>query len=75
MSDLVDDKSDVRYNARKLEGKIVNYFGDRIQLVRVKTIRGNMICDKTYTTEEAIRLSDKQNIQTKIRNVVLFLRR
>ena len=53
----------------------MNYFGDRIQLVRAKTIRGNLICDKKYTTEEAIRLSDKQNIQTKIRDVALFLRR
>ena len=34
-----------------------------------------MICDKKYTTEEAIRLSDKQNTQTKIRDVALFLRR
>ena len=73
--DLTDDESDVSYNAKKLEGKILNYFDDRIQLVRAKTIRGNMICDKKYTTEEAIRLSDKQNIQTKIRDVALFLRR
>ena len=53
----------------------MNYYGDRIQLVRAKTIRGNIICDKKYITEEAIRLSDKQNIQTKIRDVALFLRR
>ena len=33
------DESDVSHNARKLEGKIMNYFGDRIQLVR--GIRGN----------------------------------
>ena len=50
----------------------MNYFGDRIQLVRAKTIRGNLIYDKKYTTEEAIPLSDKQNIQTKIRDVALF---
>ena len=75
VNDLADDESDVSYNARKLEGKILNYFGDRIQLVMAKTTRGNMICDKKYTTEEAIRLSDKQNIQTKIRDVALFLRR
>ena len=72
VNDLIDDEPDVSYNARKLEGKIMNYFGDRIQLVRAKTIRGNLICDKKYTTEEAIRLSDKQNIQTKIRDVALF---
>ena len=53
----------------------MNYFGERTQLARVKTIRGNLICDKKYITEEAIRLSDKQNIQTKIRDVALFLRR
>ena len=75
VNDLADDESEVSYNARKLEGKIMNYFGDRIQLVRAKTIRGNIICDKKYITEEAIRLSDKQNIQTKIRDVALFLRR
>ena len=75
VNDFADNESDVSYNARKLKGKILNYFGDRIQLVRAKTIRGNMICDKKYTTEEAIRLSDKQNIQTKIRDVALFLRR
>ena len=39
--------------AKKLGGKIVNYFGDQIQLVRAKTIRGNMICTKKCTTEEA----------------------
>ena len=59
VNDLVDDESDVSYNFRKLEGKIMNFFGDRIRLVRAKTITGNMICDKKYTTEEAIRLSDK----------------
>ena len=75
VNDLIDDESDASYNARKLEEKIMNDFGDRIQLVRAKTIRGNLICDKKYTTEEAIRLSDKQNIQTKIRDVALFLRR
>ena len=75
VNDLIDDKSDVSYNARKLERKLMNNFGDRIQLVRPKTIRGTLICDKKYTTEEAIRLSDKQNIQTKIRDVALFLRR
>ena len=75
VNDLIDDKSDVSYNARKLERKIMNNFGNRIQLVRPKTIRGNLICDKKYTTEEAIRLSDKQNMQTKIRDVALFLRR
>ena len=31
-----------------------------------------MICDKKYTTEEAIPLSDKQNIQTKIADIALF---
>ena len=72
VNDLINDGSDVSYNARKLEGKIMNCFGDRIQLVRAKTIRGNVICDKKYTTKEAIRLSDKQNIQTKIRDVALF---
>ena len=50
----------------------MNYFGDRIPLVRAKTIGGNLICDKKYNIEEAIRLSDKQNIQTKIRDVTLF---
>ena len=40
--------------AKKLGGKIVNYFGDQIQHVRAKTIRGNMICTKKCTTEEAI---------------------
>ena len=40
--------------AKKLGGKILNYFGDQIQLVRAKTIRGNMICTKKCTTEEAI---------------------
>ena len=75
VNDLIGDESDVSSNVRKLEEKIMNYFGDRIQLVRAKTIRGNLICDKKYTTEEAIRLSDKQNIQTKIRDVALFLRR
>ena len=50
----------------------MNYFGDRTQLARVKTIRGNLICDKKYITEEAIRLSDKQNIQTKISDVTFF---
>ena len=74
VNDLIDDESDVRYNARKLEGTIMNYFSDQIQLVRAKTITGNLICDKKYTTEEAIRFSDKQNIQTKIRDVALFLR-
>ena len=72
VNDLIGDESDVSSNVRKLEEKIMNYFGDRIQLVRAKTIRGNLICDKKYTTEEAIRLSDKQNIQTKIRDVALF---
>ena len=50
----------------------MNYFGDRTQLARVKTIRGNLICGKKYITEEAIRLSDKQNIQTKISDVTFF---
>ena len=72
---LADDESYVSYNARKLEGKIMNYFSNQIQLVRANTITGNMICDKKYTTEEAIRLSDKQNIQTKIKDVALFLKR
>ena len=53
----------------------MNYFGERTQLARVKTIRGNLICDKKYITEEAIRLSDKQNIQTKIRDVTFFKER
>ena len=53
----------------------MNYFGDRIQLVRAKTIRGNLIGNKKYTAKEAIQLSDKQNIQAKIRDVALFLRR
>ena len=75
VNDLIDDESDISYNARKVEGTILNYFGDQIQLVRAKTIRGNLICDKKYTTEEAIRFSDKQNIQIKIRDVALFLRR
>ena len=75
VNDLIDDESEISCNARKLEGKKMNYFGDRIQLVRAKTIRGNLICDKKHTTEEAIRLSDKQNIQIKIRDVALFLRR
>ena len=51
VNDLIDDEPDVSYNARKLEGKIMNYFGDRIQLVRAKTIRGNLICDKKYITD------------------------
>ena len=34
MDDLDDDESDVRYNVRKLEGEIMNYFRDRIQVVR-----------------------------------------
>ena len=72
VNNLLDNESDVGYNARKLEGKIMNYLSDRIQLVRAKTIRGKIICDKKYTTEEAIRLSDKQNTQTKIRDVALF---
>ena len=42
VNDPIDDESDVSYNARKLEGKIMNYFGDRIQLVRTKTIRRNL---------------------------------
>ena len=75
VNDLIDDKSDFSYNARKLEGKIMTCFGDQIQLVRAKTIRGNLICNKKYTTEEAIWLSGKQNIQTKIKDVALFLRR
>ena len=75
VNDLIGDESDVSSNVRKLEEKIMNYFGDRIQLVRAKTIRGNLICDKKYTTEEAIRLSDKQNIQTKIRDVTFFKER
>ena len=53
-NDLIDDESDVNYNVRKLEGKIMNYFGNWIQLVRAKTIRGNLICNKKYTTKEAI---------------------
>ena len=75
VNDLIDDESGVSYNARRLEGKIMNYFGDRIQLVRAKTIRGNLICEEKYTIEEAIQLSDKQDIQTKIRDVALFSRR
>ena len=75
VNDLIDDESDFSYNARKLEGKIMSCFGDQIQLVRAKTIRGNLICNKKYTTEEVIWLSDKQNIQTKIKDVALFLRR
>ena len=63
VNDLIDDESDVSYHARKVEEKIMNYFGDRIQLVRAKTIRGNLIFRKKYTTKEAIQLSDKQNIQ------------
>ena len=43
----------------------MNCFGNWIQLFRAKTIRGNTICNKKYTTEKAIRLSDKQNIQKK----------
>ena len=34
----------------------MNYSGNRIQLVRAKTIWGNLICSKKYTTKEAIRL-------------------
>ena len=34
-----------------------------------------MICEKKYTTKEAIPLSDKQKIQTKIRDVAFFLRK
>ena len=75
VNDLIGDESDISSNVRKLEEKIMNYFGDRIQLVRAKTIRGNLICNKKYTTKEAIQLSDKQNIQTKIRDIALFLRR
>ena len=62
VNDLVDDESDVSYKFRKLGGKIMNYFGDRIRLVRAKTIRENMTCDEKYSTEEAILFSDKQNI-------------
>ena len=57
VNDLIDDESDVSYNARKLEGKIMNHFGDWIQLIRAKiirVIRGNIICDKKYTMEKAI---------------------
>ena len=75
VNDLIGDESDVSSNVRKLEEKIMNYFGDRIQLVRAKTIRGNLIGNKKYTAKEAIQLSDKQNIQAKIRDVALFLRR
>ena len=53
-NDLIDDESDVNYNVRKLEGKIMNYFGNWIQLVRAKTIRGNLICNKKYNTKGAI---------------------
>ena len=37
VNDIIDDESDVSYNARKLEGKIMHYFGNWIQLVRGKT--------------------------------------
>ena len=50
---IAEATSDVSYNARKLEGKIMNFFGDRIQLVRAKAIRGNLICDKKYTTKRS----------------------
>ena len=72
LNDLVDDESDVSYNARKLEGKVMNHFRDQIQLARTKSIQGNMIYNKKYTTEEAIRLSNKQNIHAKMRYVALF---
>ena len=54
------DESDVSHNARKLEGKIMNYFGDRIQRVRAKTIRGNLICDKKYITDYHISRTFRQ---------------
>ena len=53
VNDLINDGSDVSCNARKLERKIMNCFGDRIQLVRAKAIRGNLICDKKYTTKRS----------------------
>ena len=60
VNDLIDDEPDVNYNARKLEGKIMNYFGDRIQRVRAKTIRGNLICDKKYITDYHISRTFRQ---------------
>ena len=64
VNDLIDDEPDVSYNARKLEGKIMNYFGDRIQLVRAKTIRGNLICDKKYITDYHINRTFRQRSET-----------
>ena len=60
VNDLIDDEPDVSYNARKLKGKIMNYFGDRIQLVRAKTIRGNLICDKKYIADYHINRTFRQ---------------
>ena len=41
-------------------------------LHRANTITGKIISEKKYTTKEAIRLSDKQKIQIKVRDVVIF---
>lgn len=38
---------------------------------RAKTITGNIICYKKYTTKEAIKLPDKQKIETKVRDAFL----
>ena len=55
VNDLFDDESNVSYNARKLEQKIMNYFGNPIHLLREKTITGNMIYDKNYRSNLIIR--------------------
>ena len=39
---------------------------------RAKSIQENMIYDKKYTTEEAIRLSNNRSIHAKMRYVALF---
>ena len=50
MNDLVDDESDISLNDRKLEGKIMDFFGIRFNLR--KKIREDMIYDKKYTNED-----------------------
>ena len=62
------------YKSSRLENKITEHYKDKIQVIKGKTIRGNLICSKEYTQEEALRKFDKKNVQAKMKDVALMLR-
>ena len=61
-------------NGRKLEGKIKDYFDDQIHLVKENQLK-EIFVTKKYTTKVAIPLSDKQKIQTKMRDIAVIWKR